>query len=230
MDAALLDTLDLPGVFPARQERSRAVVLALVEAGLDLLRDRSFDALSIADLCAAAGVTTGSFYARFESKEAFLHAVQQLVVAESLRDMTARLRAERYAGMSLREFLGRLAANAVRWRRRHEGFIRASLRAAQADVGAWSPMRELGREQVERVLPIILGMLGPSAGPSAADAVRFAFQILFGTLNNMTLVDPGPFGIHDEATPRMLAEAMARLIEAEAATGPRLAGSEIPQA
>lgn len=216
MDAALLDTLDLPGVFPARQERSRAVVLALVGAGLDLLRDRGFEALSIADLCAAAGVTTGSFYARFESKEAFLHAVQQLVVAESLRDMEARLRPERYAGMSLRDFLGRLAAHAVRWRRRHEGFIRASLRAAQADVGAWSPMRELGREQVERALPIILGLLGPAAGPAAESGVRFAFQILFGTLNNMTLVDPGPFGIHDAATPRLLAEAMARLIEAEA--------------
>ena len=216
MDAALLDTLDLPGVFPARQDRSRAVVLALVGAGLDLLRDRGFEALSIADLCAAAGVTTGSFYARFEGKEAFLHAVQHLVVAESLRDMEARLRPERYAGMSLHDFLGRLAAHAVRWRRRHEGFIRASLRAAQADVGAWSPMRELGREQVERALPIILGLLGPGAGPGTEEGVRFAFQILFGTLNNMTLVDPGPFGIHDAATPRLLADAMARLIEAEA--------------
>lgn len=219
MDAALLDGLDLPGVFPARQERSRAVVLALVEAGLRLLRDRGFDALSIADLCAAAGVTTGSFYARFESKEAFLRTVQQVVVTEALRDMRARLTPARVAGLSLHDFVGRLVAGSVRWRRRYEGLVRASLRAARADDGAWSPLRDLGRAQVDHVVPIILGLLGPAASPAAEAGVRFAFQILFGTLNNMTLVDPGPFGIHDEATPRLLAEAMVRLIEAEAAVG-----------
>jgi AcrR family transcriptional regulator len=216
MDVAVLDALDLPGVFPARQERSRAVVLALVEAGLTLLKDRSFDALSIADLCAEAGVTTGSFYARFEGKEAFLRAVQQIVIAEAMRDMEDRLKARHLSGVTLNEFLRRLVASSVRWRRRHEGLVRASLRAAHADEGAWSPLRDLGRWQVERMLPIILGLLGERASASAEAAVRFAFQILFGTLNNMTLVDPGPFGIHDEETPRLLAEAMARLIEAEA--------------
>jgi len=216
MDIAALDDLDLPGVFPARQERSRAVVLALVEAGLALLRDRSFDDLSIADLCAQAGVTTGSFYARFESKEAFLRAVQQVVIREVMDDMAARLSAERLVGLTLRDFLGRLVANSVRWRQRYEGLIRASLRAAGTDEGAWSPLRELGRVQVDAVLPVILGLLGRQATSAAERGVRFAFQILFGTLNNMTLVNPGPFGIHDAATPRLLAEAMAHLIETEA--------------
>ncbi|MBR0679719.1 TetR/AcrR family transcriptional regulator [Roseomonas eburnea] len=217
MDASVLDGLDLPGVHPARQERSRTVMLALIEAGLELLRDRSFDALSIADLCAAAGVTTGSFYARFESKEAYLRAVQQVVVTEAMRDMEAAPAPEHVPPASLRDYLGPLVANSVRWRRRYEGLIRASLRAARVDEGAWSPLRDLGQVRVERTLPVILGLLGPTASPAAADAVRFAFQILFGTLNNMMLVDPGPFGIHDEATPRLLAEAMVRLIEAEAA-------------
>lgn len=219
MDAAVLEGLDLPGVFPARQERSRAVVQALIDAGLALLEDRSFDALSIADLCARAEVTTGSFYARFESKEAFLRAVQQVVIAKAMRDLEDRLTPERLAGLTLRDFLGRQVAHSVRWRQRYEGLVRASLRAAQTDEGAWSPLRDLGRVQVERMLPIILGLLEAPASPTAEAAVRFAFQILFGTLNNMTLVNPGPFGIHDEATPRLLAEAMARLIEAEAAGG-----------
>ncbi|MEO3474393.1 TetR/AcrR family transcriptional regulator [Roseomonas sp. CAU 1739] len=219
MDASVLDGLNLPGVFPARQDRSRAAALALIEAGLALLRDRSFDALSIADLCAAAGVATGSFYARFESKEAFLRAVQQVVVTEAARDIEAQLPPDHLPAMSLRDFLGRLVENSVRWRRRHEGLIRASLREARVDDGAWSPLRELGRLRVERTLPVILGLLGPTASPAAPDAVRFAFQILFGTLNNMMLVDPGPFGIHDAATPRLLAEAMLRLIEAEAGQG-----------
>jgi len=216
MDAAVLDGLDLPGVFPARQDRSRAVALSLIEAGLILLRDRSFDDLSIADLCTQAGVTTGSFYARFESKEAFLRAVQQVVIIEAKRDLERRLRTEDLAGVSMRDFLGRLVAHSVRWRQRYEGLVRASLRAVSTDEAAWSPLRELGHAQVDRLLPIILDRLGAAHTPKAEAGVRFAFQILFGTLNNMVLVNPGPFGIHDPATPRLLAEAMAHVIEVEA--------------
>jgi hypothetical protein len=46
--------------------------------------------------------------------------------------------------------------------------------------------------------------------------VRFGFHVLFGTLNNMVLVNPGPFTIHDEATPRLLTETLARLISTDA--------------
>ena len=100
----------------------------------------------------------------------------------------------------------------VRWTRRYEGLIRASLRAAQDDVQAWSPLRDLGRLQATRAAPILMAKLGRPAGPTDEDRVRFAFQVLFGTLNNMVLVNPGPFTIHDEVTPRLLTETLTRLI------------------
>jgi len=43
--------------------------------------------------------------------------------------------------------------------------------------------------------------------------VLFAFQIMHGTLNNMILINPGPFTIHHPNTGRMLATAMRNLLE-----------------
>jgi AcrR family transcriptional regulator len=215
MNADLLDQLDLPGVFPARQDRSRAVMLALMERALIMLRTRSFAELSVADLCAEEGCTIGSFYARFEGKDAFLRAVQHVVIAEARRRIEARLTAEHFAGAPLRSVVARIVEGTVRLARRQEGLIRASLRAAQDDPAAWSPLRELGRLQTERAAPILLEKLGRPAGKSDSDRVRFAFQVLFGTLNNMVLVNPGPFTIHDAATPCLLTETLTRLIDAE---------------
>ncbi len=220
VDIADLDELKIPGLTLARQQRSRAVTAALLQAALTLLEERSFETLSIADLCKAAGATTGSFYARFESKEVFLLALQHLIVSHAKREMDQRLVPERVAGLTLTEFMHRVAESALRWSRRHEGLIRASLRAAQVDPEAWSPLRELGRYRVEKTIPLILRLLGRPQTAEIERRIRFAFQILYGTQNNMILVNPGPFTIHDRDTPRLLAEAMIRLIDADALEEP----------
>lgn len=58
-----------------RQERSWDTYEQVLSAAERLLRDRSFDALRIDDVLSEAGVSTGSFYARFEDKEALLLAL-----------------------------------------------------------------------------------------------------------------------------------------------------------
>ena len=110
MDLSALDGLDLPGVVPARQGRSRDVMLRLMERALVMLRDRSFAELSVAELCAAENCTIGSFYARFQSKEAFLRAVQHAVVAEAAHWIEARLTPENFAEAPLAETLSRTGA------------------------------------------------------------------------------------------------------------------------
>lgn len=213
MDATLVADLDIPGMRPARQKRSRELVGELLRAGLELLKDRDFDRLSIADLCAATGITVGSFYARFDGKETYLQALQRAVVAETERAMARDYRAGLAWPRGLAGFIDWVVGTSVTWNRRYEGLIRASLRQAGSDPAAWTPLRELGHERVSLALPIALSLLGRPAVAADEDAIRFAFQILSGTMNNMILINPGPFSIHHEATPRMLTRAMLKLIE-----------------
>jgi len=51
--------------------RKTGARLRLLDAGMQLLRERGYDATRVEDLCAAAGVTKGAFFHHFESKSAF---------------------------------------------------------------------------------------------------------------------------------------------------------------
>lgn len=55
-----------------RKLQSRETEKKILNAALDLMRERGFDKVSIRDICRAAGITTGAFYHHFPSKEALL--------------------------------------------------------------------------------------------------------------------------------------------------------------
>ena len=59
------------------QARSRRTLDAILEATEGLLRDKPFEEISVAEIILAAGSSTGSFYARFPSKEALLPALYE---------------------------------------------------------------------------------------------------------------------------------------------------------
>ena len=56
----------------SRQNRSEATRKAILDAAVRLSKEGGFDKLSIREICAAAGVTTGAFYHHFSSKDDLL--------------------------------------------------------------------------------------------------------------------------------------------------------------
>lgn len=213
MDEQLIADLSVDGMRPAQQRRTRELVVRMFETGRELLRDRDFDSLSIEDLCKGAGTTVGSFYARFESKEVFITALQRVVVDETTLRMESDYASQRVPDDSLEHLLSWVTKGAAVFYRANEGLVRASLRQTSREPHAWTPMRVLGQTQVRLAAPRIMALVEKPLRSGMSEAIQFAFQILHGTLNNMVLIDPGPFAIHDTGTPRMLATAMLRLIE-----------------
>ncbi|MEG2455756.1 MAG: TetR/AcrR family transcriptional regulator [Oscillospiraceae bacterium] len=55
-----------------RQQQSRQTEQDILQAALELMRERGFDGVSVRDVCTAAGITTGAFYHHFLSKEDLL--------------------------------------------------------------------------------------------------------------------------------------------------------------
>ena len=96
-----------------RQDRSRATLAAIVKATEDLLGERPFAEVSIAQIVAAAGCTTGSFYARFESKEALLPYLYEKYDAALHARFEAIGAAYDWAAMSLRQTVETLVAVTV---------------------------------------------------------------------------------------------------------------------
>lgn len=212
-DETMLDWFEAEGMRPALQARSRELVIRLFNEGLAILEFSDFENLSIETLCERCEVTVGAFYSRFENKEAFIDALQRLVVAVTSRNIIADYETGLAPKHDVGELLSWITRGSVAWFRRFDGLIRASLRRANGERNMWTPMRELGGLQISLALPLILELLPADKTSATEQRCRFAFQMLYGTLNNMVLINPGPFSIQDKGTARMLAAAVVRLLD-----------------
>ncbi|WP_169336701.1 TetR/AcrR family transcriptional regulator [Woodsholea maritima] len=66
------------GIKPARQARSEETRTKLLKAFGDLLREKSFDDLTVSEIAAHAGLAVGTVYRRFENKDAFIPVIFEL--------------------------------------------------------------------------------------------------------------------------------------------------------
>src|SRR5205823_13152216 len=88
-------TMSSPEIPPALQARSRRTHKRIYEAGTRVLEQQGPSALTVANVAAAAGVSTGSVYRRFGSKEQLLTVIQHEFVEEFKAEMARRLADER---------------------------------------------------------------------------------------------------------------------------------------
>lgn len=55
-----------------RKEQARQTEQAILQAAMELSRQKTFDKVSVRDICQKAGITTGAFYHHFKSKDEML--------------------------------------------------------------------------------------------------------------------------------------------------------------
>lgn len=127
-----------------RQPRSEETLRALLDATTALLERHHFEDIGLSQILDAAGVSVGSFYARFHSKEDLLPHLYQLY-SDGLRERTSRgFLPERWRGVNLAGRLQGLLAEAVASYRQHRGLLRtvALLARARPRLVSRSSLRE----------------------------------------------------------------------------------------
>ncbi len=180
------------GVLPVKQRRGEQTRDRLLSAGMRLIARRDFDSMSVAEIAGAAGCSVGAFYQRFRDKDAFFGALVAQYVSEA-RATTATLFAEHNDD----RLIGALvAATALRFRN-HAGLIRAAIRRRMEDAAVWEPVRRLGHFVADSFVAWRTARIGRALTAEEIGATRFAFQVLYGTLNNALVNQPGPLGLED---------------------------------
>lgn len=212
---ALSEELDLPGVAPSRQKRSRETTLALLHAGAEMLRKRSLAELSIEALCAEVGATVGAFYSRFESKDAYFNALMALAARDGERRVSEMAADPHRADTDLAARCHQLVRGVIGWMRAHEGVLRAALQHDDNRPDKWTPFKALARANTERATPLLLPALGKGRRAAKSRAIAFGFQVVLGTLVNAILNDPGPLSLHDRELEERLSNLLRQLLEAE---------------
>ena len=210
--------LDLPGVTPSRQKRSRETTAALLQAGAEMLRTHSLAELSIEALCGQVGATVGAFYSRFESKDAYFNALMALAAQDGESRLSRMKQDNRLADADLAELSRLLVRGTIGWMRKHEGVLRATLQHDDTRPDRWSTFKELARANVANATPILLQVMGAGRKAAKTRVIAFGFQVVLGTLVNAILNDPGPLSIHDGELEERLANCLLLLLQAEMAS------------
>lgn len=215
-----LPALNFPGVTPSRQKRSRETTAALLRAGADMLRTHRLEELSIEALCARVNATVGAFYSRFESKDAYFNALLGLAAHDGNVMLGRMMQGDQLADLPLDVLCDTLVLHTVGWMRAHEGVLRAALQRGDAGPERWNTFKQLARGAVAGATPLLLGAMGAGRSAAKSRAIGFGFQVIFGTLVNAILNDPGPLSIHDREIIGRLSRCLQLLLEAEMGAAP----------
>ncbi|MGJ4925722.1 TetR/AcrR family transcriptional regulator [Bradyrhizobium sp. HKCCYLS2038] len=220
--------VDLPGVTPSRQQRSREMTKALFTAGAELLCTRSLAELSISDLCAHVGATVGAFYSRFESKEAYFNALLALTLSDGREQLLKLPQADAASGRDSGEQCRLLVRAIVLWMRRHKGVLRAALVRSEHGANNWTGFKDLAQALSARTTTVLLAVVHGEAPKRRRSGttderrtVAFGVQVVLGTLVNAILNDPGPLSIDDDEIADRLGECLLLLLNAGPPTRPR---------
>ncbi len=190
------------------QARSAATREAMLAAGRSLLAEREFDALAIADLAAAIGMSVGSFYGRFQDKQAFFDELQTQVIGEWREDIArtfAVLREQQRPAAAVVVQACRLTVGLMR---ADSGFLRSALKHESTHPGSWTPVKQVARELVDELLALLAPLLTHVPMAQRAVRVRFAMQMTYGTCLTAVLHDPGPMALASRDLERELAKMM----------------------
>lgn len=167
-----------------------------MQAALDLLRTRTFDELSVADLARRAGRSVGAFYQRFGSKDDFLASLLTTymnVRAHSIERLLAEGRDESVLDTVLADNYEALMRNRNLWH--------AALRKSAQNPGFWAQFNKF----VQRRPSVIAVRLGEIRGhplePDEVYRLRIALQVFNSVINNQMMNNPGPLALN---TPEFL--------------------------
>lgn len=191
-----IDQGHLPEVAPTRQERSLRSALAMVDAGREIIRKSTFADLSVEAVCDMAGVTVGSFYCRFQSKESFFITLQRLQTFRSQAKLAEVIRRHGSSNSNVDDLVEDMVSLLVSQFRENVGMMRASLQRTKE--GMWQVIKASGDRHRTEFANAMVPLL-PLPEATARMRALFAFQALAGVLVHAVLNNPGPLDLEHES-------------------------------
>ena len=207
-----------------RQKRGQVTYDALIETCFELLREKEFDQISIAELAQKAGYSVGAFYARFRSKDELFDAMVQQHVQNR-----RKVRQRQFQETNDAHLLHALLEETVHYYWGRRGFWRAALIRSIREPAFWAPMRKLSHEFADALLARFAARAGRALTSGEEANVRFAVQLAFGLINNTILNRPGPFFLEQDLFIDNLVRAV-KLVSGYDELAPTARGTKRPKA
>ncbi|MCX7620840.1 MAG: TetR/AcrR family transcriptional regulator [Acidimicrobiales bacterium] len=170
-----------------RQARSQATLERFVEATRQLLEERGFEDITVADIVNKAERTVGSFYARFDDKYAVLHVLVDRLHQRIGDVVRAFCDPVRWEGVPLADFVAESVRLNVQAYRRSGSLFRAALQASATDERFRRRRMETMQLCAEEQKRFVLTRTDEMACANPARASDMMFELVSATLDHELL-------------------------------------------
>ncbi|MFN9926838.1 MAG: TetR/AcrR family transcriptional regulator, partial [Phenylobacterium sp.] len=166
---------------PAYQERSRRQRDRLMKAGERVFAESGFWQAHVADIAKRAGCSVGSFYRRFQDKEAFFFALQSDMAAHGEANIVKFFADPACQTEPLMEVFRRLTRNSARVMKGIEGYYRALFELSLRGRDVWPLMRRVEIIEAAQVVDLLRAR-GIDMDPGKQDAAHLAIRMMHGQI------------------------------------------------
>ncbi len=208
-----------PGVRLPLQPRSRASFERMISAAHELIAESGLEGATVQGILLRSGVGSGTFYARFDGRDALLAYLAIRFRADAEEGWAAVLMPSRWTAASPMEIVMQFTRMAVVWMRSHGALLRAFLVHAMTFEGY--NLLDQTAELDNTVADHLTRLLSPRAEDFTHDdpeqAIRLATLQVFATLRSRFIFAWGdrPDGIEDQELAGELASIFLRYLGCE---------------
>jgi AcrR family transcriptional regulator len=173
---------------PTQQQRSQRSLDRIVEALEALMEEKTFEEITVTEVCKRARVAVGTFYDRVGNKDALLEHLRRGFYADILQQIDQAFAPGRFDGLSPNAMLAINAREMVALHRRRQGAIRATIVEARRSAAFAAHARELNAKLMQRVTATWLSKREAFApGHEPERLVRTTFLLAVGFLREAVI-------------------------------------------
>ncbi len=205
-----------PGVRLPRQPRSRISFERMIAAAHDLIAESGLEGATVQGILKRSGVGSGTFYARFDGRDALLAYLAIRFWAEAEEGWASVLSPPRWAAAGPKEILTQFTRMAVVWTRAHGSLLRAFLVHAMTHEAydLLDQTAELDNTIADHLTRLLLPRAEEFTHEDPEQAIRLATLQVFATLRSRFIFAWGdrPDGIDDQELAGELASMFLRYL------------------
>lgn len=217
----LEETAPPPGVRLPRQARSRISFERMITAAHDLIAESGLEGATVQRILKRSGVGSGTFYARFDGRDALLAYLAIRFWSDAEEGWSAVLTPSRWTAAGPKEIVTQFTRMAVGWTWAHGALLRAFLVHAMtlAQYDLLHQMAELDNTVADHLTRLLLPRAKEFAHDDLEQAIRLATLQVFATLRSRFIFAWGdhPDGIEDQQLAGELASIFLRYLGSDSA-------------
>lgn len=204
-------------IYAATQARSREMCERLLNAANEVFARDGYEAAKIADIARAANCSVGIFYKRFIDKESMFCVLQYRHLAQARQNL-ARLMGMIDSELPTDDILYRFVRATVRYMLQETGFQRALFEISLKDRRVWKAQQDHHRFAGDVLIDFLVARNElPTPDEALRQRGRFAMRVIFGVVQTLMLIGPGPYDVEDQRVVDNLAEILRGFLHEEQA-------------